>query len=431
LITGGTGMLGGVFAEHLVSAYGMRQLLLVSRGGADAPGAVELAARLSALGAAVTMAACDGSDRAALAAVLGAVSPAHPLTAVVHAAGVLDDAVLSELTAEQLDAVLTAKADSAWHLHELTAGLDLAAFVLFSSAAGILGAPGQANYAAANAVLDALAADRYRHQLPATSVAWGYWQTPSGMTAHLGTRDQARVTGPGGLAPITAEHGKAMFDTALAQQQPTVVAVPINHRARARQAGQHGVPALLSALITARPQAAASAGPQALTVRLAGLTAQQRHEVLTALVIETTAMVLAHPDPGALDAERPFKDLGIDSLTALELRNSLSTQTGLSLPATLVFDHPSPAAIAEHICAQLTGIAPGHSTTNTEYVKQIHELITSIPANRLVQANLLDFLQELIRDDGDPAIHELKKSSLAAMGLDDLVNVALDDSWDR
>ena len=160
---------------------------------------------------------------------LGAVSAAHPLTAVVHAAGVLDDAVLSELSAEQLDAVLAAKADSAWHLHELTAGLDLAAFVVFSSAAAILGAPGQANYAAANAVLDALAVHRHRHGWPATSVAWGYWQTPSGMTAHLGTRDQARITAGGGLAPITAEHGRVMFDAALAQHQPALVAAPINN----------------------------------------------------------------------------------------------------------------------------------------------------------------------------------------------------------
>ena len=194
-------------------------------------------------------------------------------------------------------------------------------------------------------------------QLPATSVAWGYWQTPSGMTAHLDTRDRARITGGGGLAPITAEHGKALFDAALAQHQPAVVAAPINQRALARQAGRHGVPAILSALITARPQAAASAGPQALAARLAGLTAVQRREVLTGLVIETTATVLAHPDPATLDAERPFKDLGIDSLTALELRNSLSAQTGVSLPATLVFDHPSPAAIAEHLDGLLGGAA--------------------------------------------------------------------------
>ncbi len=347
LITGGTGMLGGVFAEHLITRYGVRHLLLVSRRGPTAPGATDLAHRLTALGAQVTLTAADTADPTQLGAVLQSIPTAHRLTAVVHTAGVLDDAVVTELTGQQLHTVLTAKADTAWHLHHLTADTDLAAFVLFSSAAAILGNPGQANYAAANAVLDALAQHRHRHHLPATSLAWGYWHTPSAMTAHLQAADQARLTATG-MTPISTDHGRALFDTALTHHQPCLIPAPLNTATLTRQARQATLPVILSALTTTRPRAA-TAGPDTLTAQLATQTIEQRLATLTALVTHTTAAVLAHPDPGALDPDRPFKDLGIDSLSALELRNTLSTQTGLTLPATLVFDHPTPTAIATHL----------------------------------------------------------------------------------
>ncbi len=352
LITGGTGMLGGVFAEHLITRYGVRHLLLVSRRGPTAPGATDLAHRLTALGAQVTLTAADTADPTQLGAVLQSIPTAHRLTAVVHTAGVLDDAVVTELTGQQLHTVLTAKADTAWHLHHLTADTDLAAFVLFSSAAAILGNPGQANYAAANAVLDALAQHRHRHHLPATSLAWGYWHTPSAMTAHLQAADQARLTATG-MTPISTDHGRALFDTALTHHQPCLIPAPLNTATLTRQARQATLPVILSALTTTRPRAA-TAGPDTLTAQLATQTIEQRLATLTALVTHTTAAVLAHPDPGALDPDRPFKDLGIDSLSALELRNTLSTQTGLTLPATLVFDHPTPTAIATHLAGLLT-----------------------------------------------------------------------------
>ncbi|WP_264079159.1 SDR family oxidoreductase [Mycobacterium szulgai] len=215
LITGGTGMLGALFAEHLITNHGMRHLLLVSRRGPATPGADELTQRLTKLGAQLTITACDTSNPAELAAVLEAIPDQHRLTAIIHAAGVLDDAVVTELTANQLHTVLAAKADAAWHLHHLTADRDLAAFVLFSSASATLGNPGQANYAAANAVLDALA----HHRPEATSLAWGYWQSPSGMTAHLNNVDQARVTRTA-WNPITPDHGLALFDTALTTPTP-------------------------------------------------------------------------------------------------------------------------------------------------------------------------------------------------------------------
>jgi mycoketide-CoA synthase len=355
LITGGTGMLDAIFAEHLITHYGIEHLLLVSRSGPDAPGAGELQQRLARLGAQVAITACDTSDPAELAAALDTVAAGHPLTAVIHAAGVLDDAVVTELSPEQLDGVLAAKADAAWHLHHLTADRDLAAFVLFSSAAGILGSPGQANYAAANAFLDALASHRHHTQRRATSVAWGYWQTPSGMTAHLNTTDVTRLTSTG-LTPITSEHGLALFDAALTSQRSNLLASPFNTGALTRRARHNALDPILSTLTTSRPQAA-TASPQTLVASLATQTPRQRLATLTAMVNAAIAAVLAHPDPAALDPDGHFKDLGMNSLTALELRNTLSQRTGLTLPATLALDHPSPTTLATHLANLLTDTA--------------------------------------------------------------------------
>ncbi|MDA0567694.1 SDR family NAD(P)-dependent oxidoreductase, partial [Streptomonospora sp. S1-112] len=211
LVTGGTGTLGVRLARHLVTAHGAGRLLLAGRGGPMAPGAAEAMAELTALGAEVEVRACDVADRAAVAALLAAVPPDRPLTAVVHAAGVLDDATLTALTREGLDRALAAKVDGAWHLHELTAEADLAAFVLFSSALGVLGAPGQANYAAANAFLDGLAHHRRARGLPATSLAWGLWAERSGLTGRLGAAGTARVRRCG-LVPMPTVRALDLFD---------------------------------------------------------------------------------------------------------------------------------------------------------------------------------------------------------------------------
>jgi NADPH:quinone reductase-like Zn-dependent oxidoreductase/acyl carrier protein len=427
LITGGTGMLGALFAEHLVTRYGVAHLLLVSRSGPNAAGADDLQQRLTGLGAHVAIAACDTSDPAELRAALDTIDASHPLTAVIHTAGVLDDAMVTELSPEQLDTVLAAKADAAWHLHQLTAGQDLAAFVLFSSAAGILGGPGQANYAAANAFLDALARHRHHTQLPATSVAWGYWATPSGMTAHLNTADVTRLASTG-LTPIANERGLALFDAALTSARPNLLASPFNTGALTRRARQHALDPILSALVTSRPQAA-TASPRTLAALLAGQTPEQRLETLTQMVTAATASVLAHPDPAALDPDRPFKDLGIDSLTALELRNSLNQHTGLALPATLAFDHPTPTALARYLTTELGADTPA-STTN-RYVLQIQELITSIPANRLEEADILELLNKLASDDYRDDAHQQNKSRIAVMDVDDLIATALRNSKNR
>ena len=352
LVTGGTGTLGAVFAQHLVSAYGVRHLLLVSRSGAAAAGAGELCARLTGLGAHVTISACDVSDPAQLGALLQAIPARHRLRGVIHAAGVLEDAVIGELTAEQLDTVLAAKADAAWHLHHLTRDVELDAFVVFSSVAGVLGAGGQANYAAANAFCDALVEHR-RHRQQATSLAWGYWPG-TGLTAGLSSAEQTRLSRTG-LVPISTTHGLALFDAALSRQQPCLIPCPLNASALARQAHQHTLPAILSGLTRARPQAATSVGPDSLAAQLASQTPDKQLRTLTTLVATATATVLAHPDPTALDRQRPFTDLGIDSLTALELRNTLSAQTGLALPATVAFDHPTPTALASHLVTLVGG----------------------------------------------------------------------------
>ncbi|MGW1826053.1 SDR family NAD(P)-dependent oxidoreductase, partial [Streptomyces eurythermus] len=315
LITGGTGTLGQAVARHLVSRYGVRHLLLVSRGGGAVP-------HLESRGDVdVRVVACDVADRDALAAVLDSIPAEHPLTAVVHAAGVLDDTVVERLTAEQLDRVLRPKVDGAWHLHELTREDHLAAFVLFSAAAGVLGNAGQAGYAAANSYLDALAAHRQTLGLPAVSMAWGYWEQESGMTAHLTAADRQRLARKG-IRPLGTERALAMFDTALAAGRPALTTADLS-----------------MPQTPPTPKAPASD--------------------LLSLVAAHTATVLGHSDAAAITPRLAFRDLGFDSLTAVELRNRLAGATGLRLPATLVFDHPTPADLADHLTAELSGAGGG------------------------------------------------------------------------
>ncbi|MDH6543554.1 acyl transferase domain-containing protein/acyl carrier protein [Streptomyces sp. SPB4] len=350
LITGGTGTLGRAVARHLVTAHGVRHLLLASRSG----GAGDLVAELAELGASVTVAACDTADREAVAALLASVPAAHPLTAVIHTAGVLDDGVIESLTPERFDAVLRPKADAARHLHELTAGLDLSAFVLFSSAASLFGAPGQGNYAAANAYVDALAQHRRAHGLPAQSLAWGLWAERSGMTGHLDGAGIARIERAGAQALTTAE-GLELLDAALTRDDAVLVPMRVDLAAlRAQAASGESVPSLLRALVPVPVRRAAAAAAEAapgtsLAGQLAGLPENERTRILSDLVRGHAATVLGHAGPQAVEADRGFLELGLDSLTAVQLRNRLGTATGLRLPTTLVFDYPTPAALAAHL----------------------------------------------------------------------------------
>ncbi len=351
LITGGTGTLGATTARHLVTAHGIRHLVLVSRRG-HAP---DLHDELTAMGASVTITACDTADRAQLEAVLAAVPAEHPLTAVVHTAGVLDDGVLTELSPDRVDTVLRPKVDAARHLDELTRDRDLAAFVLFSSAAGVLGNPGQANYAAANACLDAVAHQRHGLGLPAVSLAWGYWTTVSGMTRHLGAADLHRNRRMG-MAGLTAAEGMALLDATLGAADTFVAAKLDVPALRASSAAGDEIPPLLRALAPApRPAARAAAGPVPLAERLAGLHATGQAEAVLDLVRRHAAEVLGHTSADAVHPGRTFKEAGFDSLTAVELRNRLAAATGLTLSPAMIFDYPKPAALAEHLRATLTG----------------------------------------------------------------------------
>ncbi|MFI1049742.1 type I polyketide synthase [Streptomyces griseoruber] len=345
LITGGTGVLGAALARHLVTRHGVRHLLLASRSGPQAPGADALTSELSAAGAQVTVVAVDTADRGALAALIASVPPHHPLTAVVHTAGTVDDGLVDALTPDRLDTVLRPKADGAWHLHELTAHLPLDAFVLYSSVAAVLGGPGQGSYSAANTFLDALAAHRHTLGLPAQSLAWGQWEQPSGITGHLTEADLGRAR-RAGLRALPTDRGTQLFDRAHALGVPYLVPAPLDLAAlRERQP----VPALLRGLVRPprRTARATTEGP-ALSARLAGRTAAERQEILLTLVRDETASVLA-TRPEAVTRDAPFNELGLDSLAAVELRNRLTAATGLRLAATITFDHPTPVELAVHI----------------------------------------------------------------------------------
>ncbi|MET9826557.1 type I polyketide synthase [Streptomyces sp. NPDC006349] len=349
LVTGGTGGVGAHLARHLVTRHGIRHLLLTSRRGPEAPGVAPLVAELEAAGAAVTVEACDMADRDAVARLLDAIPGDRPLTGIVHAAGVIDDGLVRDLTPERLATVLRPKADAAWHLHQLTADLDLTAFVLFSSTAALVDGPAQGNYAAANLFLDALAAHRHRHGLPATSVAWGLWTGTGGMEDLLDETSLQRIRRQG-FRPLTAAEGLALLDASVASNLPVLVPVRLDHGALRRRGDD--LPALLRGLVRtpARRTAARTAtGDDGPAARLAALPAAERAQALTELVRTHAADVLGHDSADAVGADRAFNEAGFDSLAAIELRNRLTTATGLRLSATLTFDYPSPRALAAHL----------------------------------------------------------------------------------
>ncbi|BBB02256.1 putative polyketide synthase [Actinacidiphila reveromycinica] len=361
LVTGGTGLIGGLVAGHLAAAGQARRVVLTSRSGPAAPGAAVLAAAVAGRGADVRIAVCDAADRSALAAVLDAIPPSAPLTGVMHAAGVLDDGVIGSLTPRQVDVVLRPKSAAAWNLHRLTLGHDLDRFVMFSSAAATLGSAGQGNYAAANAFLDALAARRQADGRPATSLAWGFWADASAMTGHLGTGERARIS-RGGVRALSADEGLDLLDLATARDEPLLVPAGIDVPAlRAQVARGDVLPPLwqvLAGRATRLPSAAAGGAVRTLRHTLAAMAPAEQDRTLLDLVRSHAAAVLGHASPDAIEAGKAFKDIGFDSLTAVELRNRLGAATGLRLTATLVFDYPTSAALAAHLRSGLVGEQP-------------------------------------------------------------------------
>ncbi|MFE7192685.1 type I polyketide synthase [Kitasatospora sp. NPDC057595] len=399
LVTGATGALGRQVARHLVAVHGARHLLLTSRRGPEADGAGEFEAELAALGARVTTAACDVADRAALAALLDSVPAEHPLTAVVHAAGVLDDALVDSLTAERLDRVFRPKVDAAFHLHELTRDRASTAFVLFSSLAGTLGTAGQANYAAANAYLDALVELRRAQGLPGVSLAWGPWAGDEGMLGEAGAETLGRMA-RGGVAPLSGREGLALFDTARAAATTggpgVLLPVRLNLATLRARAGSHPLPAVLRGLVPVPARRPDRPGAGELAEQLAGASQDKRRRILLATVRGEVAAVLGHASAEAVGAGQAFRDLGFDSLTAVELRNRLGAVTGLRLPASLLFDHPTPTALAEHLGASLPAGGEAEPPSVLAEIDRLEAALAASPSDRGLRSTVTMRLEVLL-----------------------------------
>ncbi|MFC7466579.1 SDR family NAD(P)-dependent oxidoreductase [Actinomadura keratinilytica] len=446
LITGGTGALGARTARRLAGA-GARRLVLLSRSGPDAPGAGELAADLRALGAEPVITACDTADRKALAAVLAAIPEDAPLTGVIHTAGVLDDGVVDGLTPERFATVFRAKVASALLLDELTRAHDLEVFALFSSASAAVGNPGQGTYAAANAVLDALAEQRRAEGLPATSVAYGAW-SGEGMADGVRAAALARRTG---IRPLDPDLAVLALRQVVTGSDPVAVVADVDPDRFVRAFTTVRPSSLLAempayaALKKAASAAdrAADSGPS-LRDRLARLPESRRTQTVLTLVRERAAEVLGLSGTDQVGPDRAFRDLGFDSLGAVELRNQLGAASGLTLSATLVFDHPTPAALAAHILGQLLPAGtPGAPATDGagEEERAVRAALAQVPMDRLRDSGLLDQLLDLAGQDpaGTGTGQEAEPSgagdaydaSIDAMDVDGLVQAALNGNPDE
>ncbi|MEU5170783.1 SDR family NAD(P)-dependent oxidoreductase [Streptomyces mutomycini] len=429
LVTGAGGVLGGLVARRLAER-GARHMLLVGRRGAAAPGAGDLAAELTRSGVHVTFAACDTADRAALAGVLGGIPAAHPLTSVVHAAGVVDDGVVASLTPQRLAAVLRPKVDAAWNLHELTEGAHLTEFVLFSSAAGTFGGPGQANYAAANAFLDGLAQHRHACGLPATALAWGPW-AESGMAGRMDSADIARMA-RSGLVPLSQEQGVALFDLARTTGRPALM--PARLSTDTAQIRADAMPPLLRGLIRlpARPAAEKSGRPaESVTLLKERLTAAggaERTGILLDTLRTAIADVLGHTSSAAVVVTRGFLEIGFDSLTAVELRNRLNTVTGLRLPSTIVFDHPSPEALALYLRDELVGDGTVSGLSLLAELDRLEATLAGVPSDDADRVKVSERLRGLMAGwhDGDGSEEHGTVRSLEEATADELFDL-LDD----
>jgi acyl carrier protein len=406
LITGGTGGLGSCVARHLVVEHGVRRLVLTSRRGLDADGAPQLRDELSALGAVVEVVACDVSDRDALARLLAD----HPVTGIVHTAGILDDGVIGSLSPEQVNRVLAPKVDAAWHLHELTAGTDLSMFVVFSSMAGILGGAGQGNYAAGNAFLDALIQRRRHAGLPGVSMAWGAWTQQVGLTGTLSEVDMRRMARLG-MPPLSVRQGLELFDRATVSERGTLALTRVDVAAvRARRE----IPPLWRVLAGGGGRRVVSdqqSTPDGLARRMAGLSPQERERVLLDLVRGNAAAVLGHASGEQISSDQPFKELGFDSLTAVELRNRLRAATGKSLPATLVFDYPTTTRLARFLAGLFgeVGVDDPAESTKAAVLSTVEQLADSLRGAtvagevRVTVANRLRLLLADLSDTGNAA----------------------------
>jgi malonyl CoA-acyl carrier protein transacylase/NAD(P)-dependent dehydrogenase (short-subunit alcohol dehydrogenase family)/acyl carrier protein len=416
LVTGGTGALGAHVARWL-ARLGTEHLLLVSRRGPAASGADDLTEELTGLGARVTVAACDIADRAALDALIAAIPAEHPLTGVVHTAGVPDDGALADLGVAELARVMSAKVAGAVNLDAALAGRHLDLFVVFSSIAGVWGSGGQGAYGAANAYLDALVEQRRSRGLAATSVAWGAW-AQGGMTSAEGAVDYLQRRG---VVLIDPERAIAALERAVIHADTAVTVADVDWQRFVPVFTAHRPSPLLHELPQFGETVEEAAGDRdvasPLKLWLAELSAAERAETLLELVRDRVAAVLGYPDTDEIGPDRPFNDLGVDSVTAVELRTTLAAATGLGLSATLVFDHPTPSALATHLEAALLPSLAGTPEVDEEEVR-VRAALTSIPLGQLRQAGLLDLLLRLT--DADPDAESSPAPSGGADSIDDM-----------
>jgi acyl carrier protein len=396
LITGGTGSLGRLVARRMVAEHGVRKLLLASRRGQEAPGAAELEAELAGWGATVRIVSCDLADRAAVGKLLASVPDTSPLTAVIHTAGVLADGVITALTAERLETVFSPKVDAVWNLHELTSDLDLAMFMVFSSAAGVFGGPGQGNYAAANAFLDAVARRRRSLGLPAVSLAWALWEQENGMTHQLGEVDKKRMA-RGGLVGLSEREGMALFDAGLRASDAVLVPAKLDLAALRTQAASGSLPSVLRGLVRVPRRAVRpSTGSQdGLIERLGRASKPDQKKILLNLVRGEAATVLGYRSADLVDADQAFNEIGFDSLTAVELRNSLSGATGLRLPATLIFDYPTSLDLADYLLAELGQDVNETNALLADLDALEKALLTAVP-DEVAHTEILSRLRSLV-----------------------------------
>ncbi|MEU6561289.1 SDR family NAD(P)-dependent oxidoreductase [Nocardia nova] len=411
VVTGAPGALGSLIARHLVTAYGVERLLLISRRGAAAPGADHLRAELTAAGADVTLAACDLADGDAVAKLLGGVD----ISGVVHAAGVLDDATIEALDENSVEAVLRPKVDGALHLHHATAHLNPPLFVLFSSAAGILGSPGQANYAAANAFLDALAVHRRASGLSGQSLAWSVWEIGLPNSASGSAQDRLRRAG---LPPIRAERGLALFDAALGSSEPVVVPLELDHD-KLRVNPQRS--AMFGNLVRqrSRPAAGPTDNTRRWASRVAGLSADAATQAVLSLIRAQVTDILGEGAATEFTPDRVFTDMGFDSLVAVQFRNRLRSEIGIPLTVTTVFDYPTPLDLARYLVGELTEAGVDESAPED---RRIRELLATIPIDSLRQAGLLDPIVALSGGARQPGT---APTPIDGLDIDALVDLAL------
>ncbi|HEX6687505.1 MAG TPA: type I polyketide synthase, partial [Solirubrobacterales bacterium] len=351
LITGAGSGSGALAARHLVERHGARHLLLIAGDLSEGPGVAALKEELRGLGAEVEVAVCDIADRKSLQGAFDSISAEHPVGAIIHCAAIRADGLIESLNGEQLDLVFAAKAQAAWNLHELSAGSDLSAFVLFSSVTGTLGAAGQAGYAAANAFLDTLAQQRRAHGRPAISIAWGLWEHQGDKSSGLGEADLARLRRQG-IEAFSDQDGLALLDRALEADRANVIALRLGLAGLRALASSGDLAPIFSRLVRAPKRRSVAAG--SLGAKLATLSEAEATSLALDLVRSEVAAVLGYSSGQEVESGKAFKDLGFDSLTAVELRNRLSAVAGLRLRATVVFDYPNPIALAEHLLAEAT-----------------------------------------------------------------------------